>query len=101
MKIVINSRLGGFSITRDIGKRMGTPDVDSWKMGCNEYFGIKNGHFREFRTHPVLVSAVEECKEAGENIGDLKVIDIPDDAQWSIGEYEGIEYVYDIRHYWT
>ena len=104
MKIVINSSLGGFHITRDMAKRIseeiGGPVVDSWKMECNEYFGIKNGHSWEFRAHPVLVSAVEECVEAGEHVGDLKVIEIPDDAQWAIGEYDGREYVYDIRHYW-
>lgn len=49
---------------------------------------LKDGH----REDPILIEVVEELGEkASGRFGDLKVVEIPDDLEYVIDEYDGIE----------
>lgn len=53
------------------------------------------------RDDPLLVQAVEELgKEANTKISDLKVVEIPDDVEWEIEEYDGSEWVAEKHRVW-
>lgn len=53
------------------------------------------------RDDPLLVQVVEELGE--ESWGDfakLKIVDVPDDVQWEIDEYDGIESIHEFHRIW-
>lgn len=56
-------------------------------------------HYRGIdRNDPLLVQVVEEMgKQANTFASNLKVVEIPDDVEWTIDEYDGLECV-DERH---
>ena len=53
------------------------------------------------RTDPILIQVVEELGEEANNIhSKLKIIEIPDDVDWYIDEYEGKEWIADKHRIW-
>jgi hypothetical protein len=54
------------------------------------------------RNDPALVQTVEDLgKEASDKYADLKVVEIPDDADWEIDEYDGSEWVSEKHRRWS
>ena len=84
MKIVINERYGGFSLSGE---------------GLKRYYKLKGiplpdyGSGREIkRTNPDLIQVVEELGEGANGaFAGLVVRDIPAGAQYRIAEYDGYE----------
>ena len=91
-KIVINACYGGFGLSEasmeEYKKRKGiTEDIWYWDIP---------------RDCPVLVAMVEEQGSAIDgNYADLKVVDIPDDVNWYIEEYDGNEHVAERHRTWS
>lgn len=53
------------------------------------------------RTDPTLIQVVEELgEEAAGRFASLKIIEIPDDVEFEIKEYDGIEHVAEIHRTW-
>ena len=53
------------------------------------------------RDDPALVQAVEELREmASGSFAQLKIVKIPDDVQWEIDEYDGVEHIDEIHRTW-
>lgn len=92
MKVVINNCYGGFGMTNaaleEYKSRRDITDENFW------YYDIP-------RDCPVLVSMVEEQGSAmnGE-FSDLKVVEIPDDVEWYVEEYDGMEHVAESHRTW-
>jgi len=64
----------------------------------SKYYG-----FREYekRNHPLLVQVVEELgADANGKFAELKVVEIPDGVDWTIQEYDGIEWVAEVHRAW-
>lgn len=54
------------------------------------------------RDDPVLVQVVEELGNTASNpYCSLKVVEIPDDVEWEINEYNGIEHVAEKHRTWS
>ena len=54
------------------------------------------------RNDPILVQVVEELgKGAWGKYSELKVVDVPDDVQWEIFEYDGMEHVAEKHRIWN
>lgn len=55
------------------------------------------------RTDPDLVAVVEELgpRAASGSCADLRVIEIPDDVNWEITEYDGYESVEEVHRSWS
>lgn len=54
------------------------------------------------RNDPALVQTVEELgSKASSNFADLAVVEIPDDVEWGIHEYDGLEHVEEIHRTWS
>jgi len=92
MKVVINRCYGGFGLSEDalteFKNRKGITDSDFWELDID-------------RDDPVLVQLVEEMGEAVDSrYSELKVVDIPDDVEWTIMEYDGLEWVAEQHRTW-
>lgn len=94
-KVVINTCYGGFGLSEK-----SLEDYKKRKEITDENFY----HWDIPRDCPVLVEMVEE----GVNLdyldgqfAELKVVDIPDDANWYIEEYDGMEHVAERHRTWS
>lgn len=54
------------------------------------------------RDDPVLVQVVEELGDlVNSRYSELKVVDVPDDVNWEIAEYDGNEWVAEVHRTWS
>lgn len=86
MKVIINTDYGGFGLSKKAfdmyRERAGIDTIDRTK--CHE----------EYRDDPIMLSIVEELGEdANDSLSDLKIVEIPDEYDYSISEYDGWESV--------
>ena len=93
MKIVINTRHGGFGLSEEA------------EMKYKGILGITDEHFYPSkdipRDCPVLIALVEEMGErANSCYSRLAVVEIPDDVEWQIEEYDGTEWVAEKHRTW-
>ena len=86
MKVIINTEFGGFSLTKRAfelyKQRAGIESLseDKWD--------------EEYRDDPIMVSVVEELGyEAGEMFSCLEVVEIPDEYNYDVDEYDGLEHI--------
>lgn len=91
MKLVINTCYGGFNLSPLAFERYralsGNLDSSPYSMD---------------RDDPRLVQVVETLGEGANGpYAKLKVIEIPDDVEWEIGEYDGIEHVREMSRTWA
>jgi len=59
-------------------------------------------HDTEYRAHPLIIRVIEELGEAanGEHAA-LKIVEIPDDVEFTIEEYDGLEHVAENHRTWS
>jgi hypothetical protein len=129
MKIVINRDFGGFGLSPAALTRyaelkgyniiewdftLKSDDDSEWKMRfmhptySGKYEDMtdddKEGiisHYDIFRADPLLVQVVEEMGEnANDRFAQLKVVEIPDDVEWIIEEYDGLEHIAEAHRIW-
>ena len=109
MKIVINNCYGGFSISKKAAEFMAEKGCEIAKEELEKYskekywygYGYSEKQHGYDRTSPYLVEAVEVLgDEANGDCADLKVIEIPDNIDYYIGEYDGIETVHESHRKW-
>ena len=114
MKIVINRDFGGYGLSdqavREYGKRKGLNLVEDGPDDHGfTYFYVneidENNYFsdREIeRDDPVLVEIVERLgSEANGRYSDLKIVEIPDDVDWEVMEYDGMEHIAEKHRTWS
>ena len=91
MKIVINTRYGGFGLSKEALALF------------NERSGaVVTYDFNIKRNDPILVEIVEQLGEAANgDFAELKVVKIPDDVQWQIEEYDGVEWIAEKHRTWN
>jgi hypothetical protein len=91
-KIVINVCHGGFGLSEEATARYkqleGITDPDWW-AGSIE------------RDDPRLIQVVEEFGPlVNDRCSELRIVEIPDDVQWHIAEYDGYEHVAEDHRTW-
>ena len=85
-KIVINKCYGGFGLSDFALNLLG--------LSCNDYPVINRDDAR-------LVEIVEKWGElCNDKYAKLKVVSIPDDVQWHIEDYDGMEKVAENHRVW-
>lgn len=93
MKVVINNRYGGFGLSEEAWAKLKS-------LGIQSHYD--NNNDPKFRSSPELLSVVEEL---GDRVNDkyskLKIIEIPDDVEWHIEEYDGWESVHEKHRSWA
>ena len=91
MKIVINTCYGGFSLSKEAYKFLGL----EW-----DGYGYKYSN-DDLRTDPKLIECIETLGyQASGRFADLKVVEIPDDVEWEIDNYDGIETIHEVHRVW-
>jgi hypothetical protein len=92
MKVVINRCYGGFGLSQEAEQsykeRKGITDPNwfYWEIARND---------------EVLVELVEQMGPAvNSRYSDLAIVDIPDDVNWEIEEYDGREWVAEVHRIW-
>lgn len=94
-KVVINKCFGGFQIRRDVADEIGWESV----------YG--DGPREKDRTDPKLISVLERMLANGEDINpddpgtELKIVEVPDDADWYITDYDGRELIEEAHRIWN
>ncbi len=89
MKIVKNSCYGGFSLSEEAYNYFDLP----W-----DGYGYD---FNNHRDNPELVKVVEELgTKASGTCANLVIVEIPDDVEWFIDEYDGWETVREKHKTW-
>ena len=89
-------------------KRGGAPD-NWWEMTIeeksqfNQKWSEQTFQPREIaRDDPFLIQVVEELgKKADGRHAELKIVEIPDDVEWQIEEYDGSEWVAEKHRTWS
>ena len=90
MKIAINTCFGGFCLSEKAYEFLGL----KW-----DSYGFK---YEKNRTDPKLIECIETLgKEANGCCADLKVVEIPDDIDWEIRNYDGIESIHEVHRVWS
>jgi hypothetical protein len=89
MKVVINTCFGGFGLS----------------TAAEDEFRKRTGYLASLydveRNDPDLVAIVEEMGEAANGqYSKLKVVEIPDDVQWIIEDYDGRETIAEKHRTW-
>ena len=89
MKVVINKCYGGFGLSKKAYEYLGL----AW-----DGYGCK---YDNNRTDPKLVECVETLGDIANGwLAELKVVEIPDDVEWYIDEYDGIECIAEAHRIW-
>lgn len=118
MKVVINRCYGGFGLSDAAVIRYAelkginlVMEESNERIGGSVFYldGIKDDkHYfsyydlSEDRADPFLVQVVEELGQAANGFAsDLHVINIPDDVDYSVEEYDGIEWVAEKHRTWS
>lgn len=89
-------------------ERVVNADSEFWsmnheeKMAYNKAWSEQNFYDRDIaRDDPILIQVVEELGEkANSRYSELKVVEIPDDVEWQIDEYDGAEWVAEKHRTW-
>lgn len=93
MKIVINKCYGGYSLSKEAYEYLGLEWANNW-IGCGYAY-------KDDRTNPDLIACVESLGEkANGAFAELKVVKIPDDVDWEIEDYDGLEWVSEKHRTW-
>ena len=73
------------------------------KREYNKAYSEQTVHEREIeRNDPALIQAVEELgKKSWGEYAELAVVEIPDDIEWDIHEYDGMEHVAEKHRTWS
>lgn len=94
-KVVINKCYGGFGLS------------DMALALYRERAGIENNQTQFWdneiaRDCPILVAMIEELGSASVSgvYADLRIVEIPDDVEWYIDEYDGMEWVAEKHRRW-
>jgi hypothetical protein len=108
IKIAINRDYGSFDLSDEaysfIAKKKG------WQHACNDYdrsYFITDEN-KEYvyanelsRDDPHLIQCIETLGEAvNGHYSDIKIVEIPSDVDWIIGEYDGMEWVAERHRTW-
>lgn len=114
-KIVINSDFGGFSLSEKAMQRyceIACIDYETVTTNHGITIFYEAGHLQDenhvideydfARDDKILVQVVEMLKEeANGKFASLKVVEIPNNVEWFIDEYDGRECIREVHRVWS
>jgi hypothetical protein len=111
MKVVINTDWGGFGLSDEAIRRYAELKGINLVEETGEYgitFYIDQINDESYfdahnfdRTDPALIQVVEEMGDASFGwAAKLKIVEIPDDADWYVADYDGIEHIAERHRTW-
>ena len=111
-RVVINKCFGGFSLSNAAVQRYGElaglnlVSIDKGYFNLWYIDSVDDENFFSMynidRDDPILIQVVEELGESSwGGAAELKVIEIPDNVEWEIEEYDGQEWVSEVHRTWS
>jgi hypothetical protein len=121
MKVAINRCFGGFGISdeafekllerkgiafekvvdKERGALFGASYYNEGHVGNDEFY-LSEYDMTSVRNDPDLIAVIEEMGEAANSwAADIAIVEIPDDVQWHIHEYDGLEHVAENHRTWS
>ena len=116
MKVVINKCYGGFGLSHEAvvkyahlsGLTLISEQRESSVIQYNYYIASENGKNEFFhdsliaRNDPNLIKVIEQLGPlASGRFSKLNIVEIPDDIEWSVEEYDGNEWVAEKHRIWS
>ena len=100
MKVVVNRCFGGFCVSEDVYKELGI----AWDGfgGLYTYRKYSNMTTKDLRSDSVLITAIEKvgCEKASGRWAELEIVEVPEDVNWEIHEYDGSETIREVSRSW-
>jgi len=117
MKVVINTRFGGFGLSDQAFEKLLDRRKIAWEKQDNSYgtgvdyyhaghldddeYYISTYDCTDNRTDSDLIAVVEELGEwSWGQYANLKIVEIPDGVEWYIEEYDGKEHIAEAHRTW-
>jgi len=109
MKIVKNCCYGGFGLSNELKReyleRSGTSYTEEDGFLKSIDFFDEKGKYIDFddipRNDELLIQLVEEMGEkANGDFAELYIVEVPDDVNWEIEDYDGMETIREISRCW-
>lgn len=109
MKVVINKCYGGFGLSDkaierylDLKVLKYTKEKDQYGWTNYHVEGDEEWYYRNIpRDDTALVQVIEELgSEANGAYSNLRVVDVPDEVNWYVEEYDGMEWVAESHRTW-
>jgi len=96
MKIVINDKHGGFALSDAVYNALNVDKID------NESFLIYSENSYAYRAYLPLIEAIEKIGvyKSSKRSCELKIVEIPDDVDWYIYDYDGMEQIHENHRIW-
>lgn len=91
MKILINKCFGGFEFSDEFIEEY------TKRTGTSFYYNSN------YRTANNIIELFEELgsKRSSSKLSKLKLVEIPDDVEWEVQEYDGNEWIAEVHRTWT
>lgn len=91
-----------YSVPNPYERGISTPDADGLYKTANKISAeLIIPDFDDDRSNPVLIQVVEELKDkANTRFSKLKIVEIPDDIEFEISYYDGMETVEETHRKW-
>ena len=101
MKVAINRCFGGFCVNQEVYAKLGIK-WDGYGFLDNEALGIESDNYLAWRSDKRLIMAIEKIGEdaAGGSHSALRIVEIPDDVDWEVDEYDGMESIHEKHRIW-
>jgi len=99
MKVAINRCFGGFGLSGagaahylKLKTEAGDPETEKY---------LDFSPYGDGRTDPFLIETIESLgKEANGDYASLSIVEIPDDVEFTIEEYDGVESIHEVHRSW-
>ena len=118
-KVAINKCYGGFSLSEKAFEMLLDRKGVKYDKVKGKYFNLTGhdyyheGHagddsqyiseyeYRRDRADTDLIAVIEELgEEANGRCAEIDIVEIPDDVQWEVDEYDGKEWVAEVHRTW-
>lgn len=101
MKIVINRCYGGFSLSDECSKALGGKLIEA--SGTFHFYEFPDKKREsDFRTSPDLINLMETkgSEWCSGRCAELRVVEIPDNVDYTIEDYDGMEQISERHRTW-
>ena len=102
MKIVINTCFGGFGLSDECAIALGATIEQTGITGFSIQRFPDHKCAQSYRTDPKLIHLIETKGSdwCSGHYAKLKVVEIPDNVEWEIDDYDGVETVEEVHRSW-
>jgi len=100
-RILINQNYGGFCLSKKAMERLcelGSEVAIQYIRDTEEFEDCNFPPIK--RDDPLLIQVFDELGVETDNDGDLKIVEIPDDVEWVLQEYDGREWIAEKHRTW-